>query len=249
MNKYSRFFQILFVIPWIVFGIQHFMYAEFVATLVPSFIPFKLFWTYFTGAAMIAAGISLIANKLSAYAALLLGLMLIGFIALIHVSVVSANPFEAKIWTRPEQDIALAAACLLLANNISQISGKTLIPPPVVKICQYIFALMLIAFGVQQFQNLDFLTAQTPSFLPLQTFWSYLSGAVMIAAGASVLISQKARLVVSLSGIYLLLINSLNYLHLLMNDLHKPTLWTAAMLNLAITVGVFILANSLPADD
>src|SRR4051812_26541143 len=104
MNKYSRIFQILFALPWIVFGIQHFMYAEFVATLVPAFMPFKLFWAYFTGLAMIETANSFIFNKLSALAAILLAAMLIGFILLIHVFTVSGNPADAKIWTRPFQD-------------------------------------------------------------------------------------------------------------------------------------------------
>ena len=39
----------------IVFGAQHFMYAAFIATLIPAWIPFHLFWVYFTGAGFIVA--------------------------------------------------------------------------------------------------------------------------------------------------------------------------------------------------
>ena len=37
-------------------GIQHFMFASFVVTLMPPFIPFPLFWTYFAGVALLAFG-------------------------------------------------------------------------------------------------------------------------------------------------------------------------------------------------
>ena len=249
MNKYSRIFQILFALPWIVFGIQHFMYAEFVATLVPAFMPFRLFWAYFTGTAMIAAGISFIFNKLGSLAAVLLAAMLIGFILLIHVFVVSESASEAKTWTRPVQDIALACVCFLLADSFSQTETKSPIWAQIVKISRYIFALMLIVFGLQQFQDLDFMTAKIPLFMPLRSFWVYLTGIALIVAGVSVIINKKARLAAFALGIYLLIVNLLNYGYLLANDLHNPILWTGGMLNLAITFGVFILANSLPADD
>lgn len=246
MKKYSVIFRILFALPWIVFGIQHFMYADFVATLVPKFMPFKLFWAYFTGTAMIAAGVSLIAGKLSFWAALLLGAMLVGFILLIHVFVLAAGPLDAKIWTRPVQDVALAAACLLLADNLSPNAG---LPPALVKIGRFIFALMLIAFGAQQFFNLDFLTAKIPDFFPFRPFWVYLTGAAMIAAGALVIVDKKARPAAFALGVFMLLINLINYGYLLATDLHNPSHWTAGMLNFALTCGVFILAESLPPED
>jgi uncharacterized membrane protein len=57
-----------FGIPLVIFGIQHLMYGRFVATLVPSWIPGRLFWAYFVGVAFIAAAVS-IATKKQAYLA------------------------------------------------------------------------------------------------------------------------------------------------------------------------------------
>src|SRR6185369_569325 len=114
MKIKERIIQTLFAIPWIIFAIQHYLYADFVATLVPGFMPFKLFWAYFTGTAMIAAGVSFIVNRYSKLAAILLGAMLTGFILLIHVFVVAGaaaeSKIEAKTLIRPVQDIALACA-------------------------------------------------------------------------------------------------------------------------------------------
>lgn len=249
MKIYGRIIQTLFAIPWIIFGIQHYLYADFVSTLVPSFMPFRLFWAYFTGTAMIAAGLSFIANRFSKLAAILLGAMLIGFILLIHVFVVAGAAAEAKIeaktFIRPVQDIALACAAFLLAANLSRpetISGAL---SAIVKICRYIFAVMLIVFGAQQFSDLDFLTAKIPLYFPLRVFWVYLMGIAMIVTGLAVIINQKARLATLSLGVFMLLINLLNYGYLLANNLHEPVLWTGAMVNLAVTFGVFILADSL----
>jgi hypothetical protein len=44
-------------------GVQHFFYAQFVAGLVPAWIPGHLFWTYFAGVALIAGGLGMIAPR------------------------------------------------------------------------------------------------------------------------------------------------------------------------------------------
>jgi uncharacterized membrane protein len=41
---------VLLAIFLIVCGIQHFWYSPFVVTLVPAWLPARMFWTYFTGA-------------------------------------------------------------------------------------------------------------------------------------------------------------------------------------------------------
>jgi hypothetical protein len=51
--------RFLFTILMIAFGPQHFMYAPFIAFLMPAWIPVRLFFAYFTRTAFIAAGISI----------------------------------------------------------------------------------------------------------------------------------------------------------------------------------------------
>lgn len=244
MNN-NRIFQIVFAIPWIAFGILHFIYADFVATLVPAFMPFKLFWTYFTGTAMIAAGISFIVNRFSSIAANLLGLMLSGFILLIHVPKLAVNFGDINSWTRPLQDISLTCACFILANSLSQ----NRFSENIAKISRYVFAFAIIGFGGQQIYDLDFLTAKIPNFFPARSFWVYLTSIAMFAAAVSIIINKKARPAVFILGIFLLVINLLNYVFLLFGNLSNAQIWTPAMVVWAVTIGVFILANSLSNKD
>src|SRR5258708_35942706 len=80
-------------IPMVFFGLEHFIYARLVATLVPSWIPWHLFWAYFAGVALIAAGASSIDNRDQAYlAATLLGVMIFSFVLLIHAPSIVGNP-------------------------------------------------------------------------------------------------------------------------------------------------------------
>jgi uncharacterized membrane protein len=238
----------VFAVPWIIFGIQHFMYVDFVAKIVPAYFPAGWFWAYLTGAAMIAAGVSFIVNKKSSLAAALLGTMLLMFIVLIHVPTIAGDS-SAINWTRALQDLAIACIAFMLAGSVSKEKSKSEFLENVGKSSRFLFALLLIIFGVQQFLNLDFLTAKVPDYLPLRIFWVYLTGAAMIVTGVSVLANKKARPTAILTGVFLLTINLLYHGYLLANGLHNPLNWTAAMLDLAITCGVFILAAASPKDE
>lgn len=73
-------------------GIQHFKFNQFVATLVPAWIPGAMFWTYFAGVALIAGGIGIILPPVTRLAALLSGAMIFSWVFLVHVPLVLKNP-------------------------------------------------------------------------------------------------------------------------------------------------------------
>jgi uncharacterized membrane protein YphA (DoxX/SURF4 family) len=75
----------LFAISLIAFGITHFLVLPFIASLIPSWIPGALFLAYFTGAAFIAAGISIATKIMACWAAFLLGLMFLLWFLLLHL--------------------------------------------------------------------------------------------------------------------------------------------------------------------
>jgi len=59
-------------------GVAHFQYAQFVQTLIPAFIPFPLFFTYFAGVCLIAGGAGLLIPQTQKLAALLSGIQIAG---------------------------------------------------------------------------------------------------------------------------------------------------------------------------
>lgn len=68
-------------------GIQHFMFTEFVAGLIPSwFLADAIFWTYFGGVALIAGGVGLCIPQTAKLAALLSGIMIFSWFWIIHVA-------------------------------------------------------------------------------------------------------------------------------------------------------------------
>ena len=77
--------RILVGIMLVAFGIDHFLYHQFVKTLVPSWIPFPLFWTYFAGIALIGGGISFITKIKIRVVGLLTATMIFIWLLVLHI--------------------------------------------------------------------------------------------------------------------------------------------------------------------
>jgi hypothetical protein len=85
-KEYIVLGQICLGIFMIIAGIQHFMYAKFVASLIPLWFPGNaVFWTYFGGVALIAGGTGIFIPQTARLAALLSGLMIFSWFWIIHI--------------------------------------------------------------------------------------------------------------------------------------------------------------------
>ena len=83
-----------------VFGALHFIYHDYVASVIPAWVPGSpVFWTYFTGCAHIAVGIAILAGVQAQLAARLLGSMFGSWVLIVHVPRVLARPASQAEWT------------------------------------------------------------------------------------------------------------------------------------------------------
>jgi len=108
--------RLLYALPLVVFGTQHFLYARFVATLVPSWIPVRLFWAYFAGVAFIAAALSIATQQRSRLAASLLGTMFFIWVWIVHSPRVAAAPHNANEWTSLFVALAMCGGAWTIAG-------------------------------------------------------------------------------------------------------------------------------------
>jgi uncharacterized membrane protein YphA (DoxX/SURF4 family) len=100
-----------------VFGIDRFLYTDFVASLVPKWIPGALFWTYFTGVTLIAAGVGMILGIRARLASLMLGIMIFLRFLILHIPRAIADPHSLKgnQWTSVCEALAFSGIAFLLA--------------------------------------------------------------------------------------------------------------------------------------
>ena len=91
-EKFMPFGAILFSLPVITFGILHLLYTKDLSSLVPSWIPRPVFWTYLAGVALIGSGISMIFSIKTRLIATLLGSMIFIWFAILHVPRIINSP-------------------------------------------------------------------------------------------------------------------------------------------------------------
>jgi uncharacterized membrane protein YphA (DoxX/SURF4 family) len=84
--------RIFYSIMLVIFGFEHFLYAQGVRQLVPAWIPGDLFWTYFAAVALIGAGISILFRIKVKPISLLLGIMVFIWFLILHIPRAVAAP-------------------------------------------------------------------------------------------------------------------------------------------------------------
>jgi uncharacterized membrane protein len=128
-DEFAKAGRFIFGLSAIVFGIQHFMYGEFIAMLVPSWIPWHLFWAYFFGLAFIAAGIAIVINVRARLGATLLGFMFLLWVVVLHLPLVVSQPRNGDKWSSLFVAIAMCGSCFIVAAAMSKRTFATITSP------------------------------------------------------------------------------------------------------------------------
>src|SRR5262245_27843489 len=85
LDKLLALRHVCFAIPLAVFGTEHFFSAVAFSRLVPAYMPWRMFWIYFVGCALIAASLSIATRTLVHWSGLLFGIMMFLFVAMIYL--------------------------------------------------------------------------------------------------------------------------------------------------------------------
>jgi uncharacterized membrane protein len=254
LDKLMPFGRLFFAIPLAVFAAEHFTATRFIALLIPGWIPAHVFFVYLVGVALIAAALSIIFKKNAQLAATLLGIMIFLFVVLIHIPRVVANPRDRIAWAVALRDLSFSGAAFALAGAQSKATRPGNGAPPLVTMARFLVAVPALFFGVEHFLHPDFapgvpLAKLTPTWIPLRLFWSYLAGAVLFAAGASILVNKKARSAATYLGIAVLLIVLVIYLPIEVSipaDIGNGLNYFAD--TLLFCGAAFVLADALPKE-
>ena len=208
-----------------IFAAEHFLAARDLSGIVPRWMPGHLFWTYFVGAALLAAAVSFIAWRYVRWSASLLALLFLIIVATIDLPNLPKHVHERLFWTLTVRETAFAAGAMVLAGSLwprGRPAGIALII-----VGRLIVACTFVFYAIEHFLFPRFvpgvpLEKMTPAWVPAPALIAYVVGATLLAAGIGLMIRRTRRIAAASAGAVLLLLTVFFYVPILVTEIHSP---------------------------
>jgi uncharacterized membrane protein len=226
LDKIVALSNLCFAAPLAVFGTLHLFGPEFVKGGVPKYMPAPMFWVYFVGAALIAASLS-IATKIEVrWSGLLFGIMMFLFVAMLYVPGALRQPHNRFIWTIVFRESSFGGAGWILAA-VAKDGWRGPVKTSLITVGRIVVALAAIFFAIQHFLHpLGLpgvpLRKEMPAWVPGRVLIDYVTGAALLATGASVVLPRKTRTVAACAGGWILLTVLVIYAPVMIAALSQP---------------------------
>ena len=226
LDKVVALTNLCFAIPLAVFGAEHLSAAKGIMQGVPAYMPWRLFWAYFVGVALIAASLSIATKIQVRWSGLLFGIMMFIFVALLHIPGAYVRPHDRIPLTIVFREMSFGGAGWVLAGTAigrERASGKILIT-----IGRVLIAITAIFFGIEHFLHpLGLpgvpLEKEMPTWVPARMLIDYLTGLFLLAAGVCFLLGKRTRMAATYLGTWILLMVLLIYGPVMMGALSNPS--------------------------
>jgi uncharacterized membrane protein len=224
LDKVVALSNLCFALPLAVFGALHLSAAQGLMTMVPAYMPWRLFWAYFVGVALIAASLSIATRIQVRWSGLLFGIMMVLFVAMLHVPRALASPQDRFAWTIVIREMSFAGGGWILAGNAMRGQGGS----KLIVVGSVLVAIAAICFGVENFLHTANvpgvpLEKLMPAWIPAHLLIGYLTGVILFAAGLVILVGRKTRMAATYLGTWLVLLVLFVYGPILIAALADPS--------------------------
>ena len=206
-----------------IFAAEHFTAARDLMPLVPRWLPGPLFWTYFVGAALLAAAVSFIAWRHVEWSAPLLAMLFLLIVATISLPMLPRHVHERLSWTLTVRETAFASGAMVLAGSVWRSpAGAALMA-----LGRAVLAPIMIFYAIEHFLFPRFvpgvpLEKLTPAWWPAPTLLSYLIGITLLFTGVGLLFRRTVAIAAAGAGMMLLLLTAFFYVPILVTEFHTP---------------------------
>ena len=223
LDKSVALGNLCFAAPLAVFGALHLAAAESLMSMVPSYMPWPLFWAYFFGCALLAASLSIATKILVRWSGLLFGIAMFSFVAMMDIPGAVANPRDRFGWTLAIRELAFGAGGWILAANAMSWQGKS----KLITLGRIVLGITAIFYGVENFLhpvNVPGvpLAKLMPTWIPARLLIGYLTGAILVVAGVCILLARKTRMAATYLGTWIVLLVVFVYGPILIAALADP---------------------------
>jgi len=226
LEKIVTLSNLCVAIPLAVFGAEHLFEPQALLPMVPPYMPWRMFWVYFVGLALIAASLSIATRIGVRWSGLLFGIMMFSFVAMLYIPGALRQPHNRIIWTIVFRETSFGGGGWLLASTAMETGrgqGKRLLT----MVGTVAVTMALIVFGVEHFLHpLGLpgvpLEKEMPTWVPARMLIDYVTGAALLIAAGSVLLRRKTRAVTTGVGGWILLTILLIYVPVMILALLVP---------------------------
>jgi len=231
LDKVVGLSNLCFALPLAVFGAEHLSAAEFIQQGVPSYVPWHLFWAYFVGFALLAASLSIATKIQVRWSGLLFGIMMFLFVAMMDIPGALAKPGDRFGWTLLLRELAFGGGGWILAGTAMREPGRESNPAApafFVATGRVLAGIAAIFYGVETFLHplgmpgipLEKLMSE---WIPARPVIGYLTAAILVVAGAAILLAQKTRMAATYLGTWIVLLVVFIYGPILVASLLDPS--------------------------
>jgi hypothetical protein len=226
-DKFVVLSNLCFALPLAVFGAEHLSAAKFIQMGVPSFVPWHLFWAYFVGFALIAGSFSIATKIQVQWSGLLFGIMMFLFVAMMDIPGALAKPGDRFGWTLLLRELAFGGGGWLLAATAMQKQGDRRGVSTLITIGRVLIGIATIFYGVETFLHplgmpgipLEKLMSE---WIPARPLIGYVTAAILVVAGAGILLNMKTRMAATYLGTWIVLLVVFVYGPILIASLSSP---------------------------
>ena len=206
---------LFYAAPLAAFGTEHFTLARAIASIVPRWIPWHLFWAYFVGACFIAAALSMVTRIQARLSASLLALTFFLFVVLMDAPAAAHNLRDRFGLTLTLRELSFSGGALALAASLIQ-KGRERSKHVLATIARYFVAVPVLFYSFEQFMHADHvpgvpLEAMTPQWVVGHAIWTYLAAVVYAIAGIPLLLGKKTRAAAAWIGLTVLFVELVVY--------------------------------------
>jgi uncharacterized membrane protein len=173
---------------------------------------------------LLAASVSIATKIQVRWSGLLFGIMMVLFVAMVHVPRALASPGNRIPWTIVIREMSFAGGAWILAGNAMSRPGKS----KLITAGRVLLAIAALFFGVEHFLHPAGcpgvpLEKLTPAWIPGRLLIGYLTGAILLVAGACILLAKKTRMAATYLGAWLVLLVLFIYAPILVAQMSDPS--------------------------
>jgi uncharacterized membrane protein YphA (DoxX/SURF4 family) len=215
-DKLILFGPLFYAAPLAAFGTEHFTLTKGIASIVPQWIPWHMFWAYFVGACFIAAALSLVTGIQTRLAASLLALNFFLFVVLMDLPAWAQNPRDRFGLAIALRELSFSGGPLAMAAALTEPSRERL-RHILATIARYFVAIPVLFYGLEQFLHGNYvpgvpLDRLTPTYIYGHAIWTYVAAVVYVVGGILLVVGKKTRLAAAWVGLSVLFVELAVYM-------------------------------------